>query len=204
MRVQRKHRIARSRHPVSVWPLGFGLMMCLMSSCATPTVADLMRHLAVVTVACLDDQVLSSCEEACNAKVPEACLQLGNLWKEEDAGSEEQRHVVAWEWACQLGAPRGCVNVAQVLEGRSDSDPAQVGLHLEVACSQGDVEGCLELARWLASTETRWADLERSQALYEALCDRDVSKACDILTAQEETMDAPLPVSETDDELQSP
>lgn len=141
-----------------------------------------MRQLAMVTVACLEDGDLGQCEQACNAQVPEGCLMLGDLWEQEDLSTGERRHVVAWEWACQLGSSTGCVKVAKAIEGDEDVDPSQVGLHLEVACAQGDVSGCLALAAWLASLEHEWSDPERSAALYEVLCEREIAAACEALT----------------------
>jgi len=152
-----------------------------VGACASLTPSDVLRQLALVTVACLDEGELGQCEQACNAQVPEACLMLGDLWAEEDASTGERRHVVAWEWACQLGSSTGCVKVAEAIEGDEDVDPSQVGLHLEVACGQGDVAGCLGLAAWLASPEHEWTDPERAWALYEAFCERDVAAACEAL-----------------------
>lgn len=123
-------------------------------------------------------------KQGCDKGGPYSCLITGLLLfgYGDDSTGDREGGVRALNRACQLGNPRGCVELARRFWSGDDGfakDPKKAIEHQERAC-RGDAFECVELASLLADKKAGSSrDAERAVRLVDGVCKEEYAIGCD-------------------------
>jgi uncharacterized protein len=152
---------------------GCGSRAILEWSAAKGQPATSPRKQAAVTLA----------KQGCDQGGPYSCMITGLLLfgYAGDSTGDREGGIRALNRACQLGNPKGCVELARRYWDGSDGfakDPQKAIAHQERAC-RGDSWECKELASFLVDKQAGSSrDVERALRLVDGVCKGDFALGC--------------------------
>lgn len=121
-------------------------------------------------------------ERLCEARMADACMDLGYLYAEAHGVAEDQPRALGLSArACAMGSAMGCNNLGvHLAEGQGVAQNlAQAARYYEQACAGGAGLGCANLADMVAAGQVGLADRERAADLYRKACERGDVDSCD-------------------------